>query len=96
MHFKPLHDRVLVSRKEAKEVSKGGIVIPEAAMDKPQFGFVKAVGEGTIKEDGSIRPLNVKTGDEILFGKYSGAEIELDNEKFLIMREEDIFGIVSR
>src|SRR5213594_2676546 len=91
----PLHDRILVRRVEEEETTRGGIVIPDTAKDKPQEGEVIAVGKGKINEEGKIRPLDVKEGDRILFGKYSGTEIKLDGEEFIIMREEEVLGILS-
>ena len=95
MKIRPLHDRVIVKRLEEERVSAGGIVIPDSAAEKPVQGKVIAVGKGKILEDGNVRPLDVKVGDKILFGKYSGSEIKLDGEEHLIMREEDILGVVE-
>src|SRR5690242_18055161 len=91
----PLHDRVVVRRVEEAETTRGGIIIPDTAKDKPQEGEVIAVGKGKISEEGKVRPLDVKEGDRVLFGKYSGSEIKIDGEDFLIMREEEILGILS-
>ncbi len=91
----PLHDRILVRRIEEGESVRGGIIIPDTAKEKPQEGEVIAVGKGKVNEDGKVRPLDVKAGDRILFGKYSGTEIKLDGEEFIIMREEEVLGIVS-
>ncbi len=91
----PLHDRLLVRRIEEGESIRGGIIIPDTAKEKPQEGEVIAVGKGKINEEGKVRPLDVKAGDHILFGKYSGTEIKLDGEEFLIMREEEVLGILS-
>jgi len=91
----PLHDRVLVKRIEEKESVKGGIIIPDRAKEKPQEGEVVAVGAGKINEKGDRVPLDVKTGDRILFGKYSGAEIKVDDEEYLILREEEILAKLS-
>ncbi len=91
---KPLHDRIIVKRLEEEEKTAGGIIIPDAAKEKPQEGMVVAVGSGK-REDGKVLALDVKTGDKVLFGKYSGTEIELDGEEHLIMREDDILGIVE-
>ncbi len=91
---KPLHDRIIVKRLEEEEKTAGGIIIPDAAKEKPQEGMVVAVGSGR-REDGKVLALDVKTGDKVLFGKYSGTEIELDGEEHLIMREDDILGIVE-
>src|ERR671934_2059350 len=91
----PLHDRVLIRRVEEQESVRGGIIIPDTAKEKPQEGEVIAVGKGKINEEGKVRPLDVKEGDRILFGKYSGTEIKLDGEDFIIMREEEVLGIVT-
>jgi chaperonin GroES len=91
----PLHDRILVRRVEEAETTRGGLIIPDSAKDKPQEGEVISVGKGKVSEEGKVRPLDVKEGDRILFGKYSGTEIKLDGEDFLIMREEEVLGIVS-
>jgi chaperonin GroES len=90
-----LHDRVLVKRFNEEERSKGGIIIPDTAKEKPIQGEVIAVGQGRVNEKGEIRPLDVKKGDRILFGKYSGTEIKIDGEEFLMMREEDILGVLA-
>ena len=95
MNFRPLHDRVLVRRVEAEEKTAGGIIIPDTAKEKPQEGQVVAVGSGTKSEDGKITPLDVKAGDKILFGKWSGTEVKLDGKDLLIMKESDILGIVG-
>jgi chaperonin GroES len=95
MGFRPLHDRVLVERVEAEEKTAGGIIIPDTAKEKPQEGQVVAVGSGTKGEDGKITPLDVKAGDKILFGKWSGTEVKLDGKDLLIMKESDILGIVG-
>src|SRR5437868_13271472 len=91
----PLHDRILVRRVEEQESVRGGIIIPDTAKDKPQEGEVIAVGKGKISEEGKVRPLDVKEGDRILFGKYAGTEIKIDGEDFVIMREEEVLGILS-
>ncbi len=91
----PLHDRILVRRVEEAETTRGGLIIPDSAKDKPQEGEVISVGKGKVNEEGKVRPLDVKEGDRILFGKYSGTEIKLDGEDFLIMREEEVLGIIS-
>lgn len=91
----PLHDRVVVRRVEEAETTRGGIIIPDSAKDKPQEGEVIAVGKGKISEEGKVRPLDVKDGDRVLFGKYAGTEIKIEGEDFLIMREEEILGILS-
>jgi chaperonin GroES len=95
MKVRPLHDRILVERLEEKEVKKGGIIIPDTAKEKPQEGKVIAVGNGKVGDDGKKIPLDVKTGDKILFGKYSGSEVKIDDKEFLIMREEDILAILD-
>lgn len=93
--FRPLHDRVLVKRLEAEQKSKGGIIIPDAAKEKPIEGEVIAVGKGKILEDGNVRPLEVKIGDRVLFGKYSGTEIKIEGEEHIMMREDEILGVVE-
>ena len=93
--IKPLHDRVLVNRIDPKEEVKGGIVIPDTAKEKPQEGEVIAVGNGKILENGTKLNLEVKVGDRILFGKYAGTEVKIDDHEYLIMREEEILGIIS-
>jgi chaperonin GroES len=95
MTFRPLHDRVLVRRIEAAAKTAGGIIIPDTAQEKPQEGEIVAVGSGTRSEDGNVTPLDVKAGDKILFGKWSGNEVRLDGEDLLIMKESDILGIVG-
>jgi chaperonin GroES len=95
MQVRPLHDRVLVKRFGEEERSKGGIIIPDTAKEKPIQGEVIAVGQGRVAEDGKIRPLDVKRGDRILFGKYAGTEIKIDGDEYLMMREEDILGVLS-
>jgi chaperonin GroES len=95
MKIRPLHDRILVKRVEEQEVKKGGIIIPDTAKEKPQEGKVVAVGTGKVNEDGKKIPLDVKAGDRILFGKYSGSEVTLDNEEYLILREEDVLCILE-
>ena len=96
-NIKPLHDRVIIRRIEDNvNQTAGGLFIPDTAKEKPQEGEVIAVGEGKYKEDGTRQALDVKAGDRILFGKYSGSEIKLDNEEFLIMREDEILGIINR
>ena len=92
----PLHDRVIVRRIEEGEQVRGGIIIPDTAKEKPQEGEVVAAGEGKYKEDGTRQPLDVKPGDRVLFGKYSGSEIKIDGEELLIMREDEILGIIAR
>ncbi|MCC6915562.1 MAG: co-chaperone GroES [Rhodospirillaceae bacterium] len=93
--FRPLLDRVLVRRVESEERSKGGIIIPDTAKEKPMEGEVVAVGSGTRQENGAIQPLDVKAGDRILFGKWSGTEVKIDGDELLIMKESDILGIVE-
>ena len=95
MAFRPLHDRVLVRRTEEDEKTKGGIIIPDTAKEKPQQGEVVSVGTGARNEQGEITPMEVSAGDKILFGKWSGTEVKLDGEDLLIMKESDILGIVS-
>ena len=95
MKFRPLHDRVVVRRLEGEEKSKGGIIIPETAKEKPQEGEVVAVGPGAWDESGKRTPLDVKAGDSILFGKWSGSEIKIDGQEFLIMKETDILGVLE-
>ena len=95
MQVRPLHDRVLVKRFLEEEKSKGGIIIPDSAKEKPIQGEVIAAGTGRVTEDGKVRPLEVKKGDKILFGKYSGTEIKIEGEDFLMMREEDILGVFN-
>jgi chaperonin GroES len=95
MNFRPLHDRVLVRRVEAEEKTAGGIIIPDTAKEKPQEGEVIAAGTGSKSDEGKITPLDVKAGDRILFGKWSGTEVRVDGEDLLIMKESDILGIVG-
>ena len=95
MKFRPLHDRVLVKRLEAEEKTRGGIIIPETAKEKPQEGEVVSVGSGARAENGTITPLDVKAGDRVLFGKWSGTEVKVGGEDLLIMKESDILGIVG-
>jgi chaperonin GroES len=93
--LRPLHDRILVKRVEEEEVRRGGIIIPDTAKEKPQEGKVIAVGTGKVGDDGKKIPLEVKAGDRILFGKYSGSEVKIDDEEYLILREEDVLGILG-
>ena len=93
--FSPLHDRILVRRVEEATTTRGGIIIPDSAKDKPQEGEVVSVGTGRINEDGKTFPLAVKDGDRILFGKYAGTEIKIDGEDFIIMKEDEVLGILS-
>jgi chaperonin GroES len=95
MSFRPLHDRILVERIEAEAKTAGGIIIPDTAKEKPQEGLVISVGSGTVSEDGKVRPLDVKAGDRILFGKWSGTEVKLDGKDLLIMKESDVMGIID-
>jgi chaperonin GroES len=95
MAFRPLHDRVLVRRIEANEKTAGGIIIPDTAKEKPQEGEIVSVGTGAKADDGKITPLDVKAGDRILFGKWSGTEVKVDGEDLLIMKESDILGVIA-
>lgn len=92
---RPLHDRIIVERIEEGEQQVGGIIIPDTAKEKPQQGKVIAAGKGKVKDDGTVTPLDVKAGDTVLFGKYSGQEIKLDGDEFLIMREDEILGVIE-
>lgn len=94
-NLRPLHDRLIVKRLEENEKTAGGLFIPESAKEKPQKGEVIAVGKGKVAEDGTVRPLDVKAGDVVLFGKYSGTEVKIDEEDRLIMREDDVLAIVE-
>ena len=94
--FTPLHDRILVRRLEETETVRGGIIIPDSAKEKPQEGEVISVGKGKSNDEGKVFPLDVQAGDRVLFGKYSGTEIKIDGEEFLIMREEEVLGIIKR
>ena len=95
MSFRPLHDRVLVRRVEAEEKTAGGIIIPDSAKEKPAEGEIVAVGNGARSEDGKVHPLDVKVGDRVLFGKWSGTEVKVDGEDLLIMKESDILGVIG-
>ncbi len=95
MNVRPLHDRILIKRIEEKETVKGGIIIPDTAKEKPQEGEVIAAGKGKKTEDGKIIPLDVKAGDRILFGKYSGTEIKIDDQEYLIVREDEVLGVLE-
>jgi chaperonin GroES len=95
MAIRPLHDRILVKRVKEEEKTKGGIIIPDTAKEKPIEAKVIATGSGKLLEDGTIRPLDVKKGDHILFGKYSGTEVKIDGEEHLILREDDVLGVIS-
>jgi chaperonin GroES len=96
MKIRPLQDRIIVKRVEEEEKTKGGIIIPDTAKEKPMEGKVIAVGKGKVLEDGKINPLDVKIGDRILFGKYAGTEVKIDGEEHLIMREDDILGVIEK
>ena len=96
MNVRPLHDRIIVQRLEEGEQKIGGIIIPDSAKEKPQQGKVIAVGKGRIEKDGKITPLDVKAGDTVLFGKYAGQEIKLDGSEFLIIREEEVLGVIEK
>ena len=95
MKIRPLHDRILVKRLEEERTSKGGIIIPDTATEKPIQGKVVAVGNGKILEDGSVRKLDVKIGDKVLFGKYGGTEVKVDGDELLVMREDDIMAVIE-
>jgi chaperonin GroES len=96
MNFRPLHDRILVKRVENLETSKGGIIIPDSAKEKPQEGEVMAVGEGKKLENGTRQVMDVKAGDRILFGKYSGSEIKMDGQEYIILREDEVLGVLNK
>jgi chaperonin GroES len=96
MKIRPLHDRVIVKRVEEERKTAGGIVIPDNAAEKPDQGEVLAIGTGKVMEDGKVRPLEVKVGDRVLFGKYSGSTVKLDGDELLVMREEDIMGVITK
>ena len=96
MKIRPLHDRVIVKRLEAEEKTASGIVIPGSAAEKPDQGEIVAVGKGKVGDDGKLRPLDVKVGDKVLFGKYSGQTVKIDGDELLVMREEDIMGVVEK
>lgn len=93
--IRPLHDRVLIKRLDEQEQIRGGIIIPDTAKEKPQQGKVIAAGEGKVREDGTRQPLDVKPGDRVLFGKYSGSEVKIDDEEYLIMKEDEILGVFT-
>ncbi len=95
MSFRPLHDRVVIRRVDSEEKSPGGIIIPDTAQEKPSEGEVVAVGSGAIAEDGAVTPMDVKAGDRVLFGKWSGTEVKIDGEDLLIMKESDIMGVIE-
>ncbi len=96
MKVRPLHDRVIIERIEESEQRVGGIIIPDSAKEKPQQGKIIAVGKGRIEKDGKVTPLDVKAGDTILFGKYAGQEIKIDGNEYLIMREEEVLGVIEK
>ena len=95
MNIRPLHDRVVIKRMEEERTSAGGIVIPDSATEKPARGTIVAVGNGKITDSGDVRALDVKVGDEVLFGKYSGTEVKVDGDEVLVMREDDIMGVIE-
>lgn len=95
MKIRPLHDRVIIKRMEEERLSAGGIVIPDSATEKPIKGEVIAVGQGKILEDGTVRPIGVKVGEKVLFGKYSGTEVKIEGTDYLVMREEDLMGVIE-
>jgi chaperonin GroES len=95
MSIRPLHDRVVVRRMEEERTSAGGIVLPDSATEKPIEGEVLAIGRGTILDNGEVRPLDVKVGDKVLFGKYAGTEVKVDGEDILVMKEDDIMGVIE-
>jgi len=96
MKIRPLQDRVIVKRVEEEETTKGGIIIPDTAKEKPIEGKVTAAGKGKVREDGKVQPLDVKKGDRVLFGKYAGTEVKIEGEEHLIMREDDILGVIEK
>ena len=95
MKIRPLQDRVIVKRLEEEEKTKGGIIIPDTAKEKPQQGEIIAVGKGKVRDDGKVSPLDVKVGDRVLFSKYAGTEVKIEGEEYLIMREDDILGVIE-
>ena len=95
MNIRPLHDRIIVERIEEETTTASGIIIPDSAKEKPQEGSVLAVGKGKVTEDGKVLPLDVKVGDKVLFGKYSGTEIKIEGKEYLMMREDDVLGVVE-
>ncbi|MEJ2199245.1 MAG: co-chaperone GroES [Desulfuromonadales bacterium] len=95
MNIRPLHDRIIVERLEEETTTAAGIIIPDSAKEKPQQGIVKAVGKGKVTEEGKVMPLDVKVGDKVLFGKYAGTDIKLDGKEYLMMREDDVLGVVE-
>jgi chaperonin GroES len=96
MKIRPLQDRIIVKRVEEEEKTKGGIIIPDSAKEKPMEGKVISVGKGKLMEDGKVHPVDVKAGDRVLFGKYAGTEVKIDGEEHLIMREDDILGVIEK
>ena len=96
MKIRPLHDRILVTRVEAKDAGRGGIIVPDSAKEKPQEGTVVAVGDGKVDDEGTRIALDVVAGDRILFGKYSGSEVEVDNQEYIIMREDDVLAVLGK
>ncbi|MCX8055821.1 MAG: co-chaperone GroES [Ignavibacteria bacterium] len=95
MNLTPLHDRIIVKPAKAEEVTKGGIIIPDTAKEKPMQGEVVAVGKGRVADDGKLIPMNLKVGDKVLYGKYAGTEVNIDGDEYLIMRESDVFAIIN-
>ena len=95
MNIRPLHDRIIVERLEEETMTAGGIIIPDSAKEKPQEGKIVAAGKGKITEDGKVLPLDVKVGDKILFGKYAGTEVKIDGKEYIMMREDDVLGVVE-
>jgi chaperonin GroES len=95
MGLRPLHDRILVRRLEEAEQKRGGIIIPDTAKEKPQQATILAVGTGRVSDDGKVQPLDVKTGDKVVFGKYAGTEVKIDGEELLIIREDDVLGVIE-
>ena len=96
MKIRPLQDRIIVKRVQEEEKTKGGIIIPDSAKEKPLEGVIIAAGKGKVMEDGKVRPLDVKEGDRVLFGKYAGSEVKIDGEEHLILREEDVLGVIEK
>jgi chaperonin GroES len=96
MKVRPLHDRIIIQRLEEEEQRVGGIIIPDTAKEKPQQGKVMAVGKGRVEKDGKVTPLDVKAGDTVLFGKYAGQEIKIDGDEYLIIREEEVLGVIEK
>jgi chaperonin GroES len=96
MNIRPLHDRIIIERVEEETRTAGGLIIPDSAKEKPQQGKVIAVGKGKITEDGKVLPLDVKVGDRVLFGKYAGSEVKIDGKEYMMMREDDILGVIEK